>query len=461
MRKPFLGLPILALLTIVGVAWLAAGAPGVAGAAEGAVSHGPDLTRILLGVSLILLTAKLGGHVFETWGMPAVLGELVGGILLGNLTLIGLDFFEFLRHEVVLDSLAEIGIIFLLFMIGLESELRELAKVGLSATLAAVLGVVAPFFLGFFVSKWFLPEAHVLVHVFIGATLCATSVGITARVLRDIGKLSTPEARIILGAAVIDDVLGLIILAVVTGAISAANAGGSFEPSSIGLILLKALLFFLGAILVGLYVSPRLFKLASKLRGSWLLLATALIICFGLAYFAAIIGLAPIVGAFAAGLALEEVHYKDFLERGEHRLEEAIEPLTSFLVPIFFVLMGIKVDLSTMARFDILGFAVALTVVAVIGKQACALGVLERGANRTAVGLGMIPRGEVGLIFAGIGASLYLAGERVIAPPVYSAVVFMVIVTTLVTPPLLSWSLARGDRARPVHEGTGSATKPG
>jgi Kef-type K+ transport system membrane component KefB len=213
--------------------------------------------------------------------------------------------------------------------------------------------------------------------------------------------------------------------------------------------------------LVGIYVSPRLFKIASKLRGSGLLLATALIICFGLAYFAAIIGLAPIVGAFAAGLALEEVHYKDFLDRGEHRIEEAIEPLTSFLVPIFFVLMGIKVDLSTMARFDILGFAVALTVVAVIGKQACALGVLERGANRTAVGLGMIPRGEVGLIFAGIGASLYLAGERVIAPPVYSAVVFMVIVTTLVTPPLLSWSLARGDRARPGHEGAGSATKPG
>ena len=389
------------------------------------------------------------------------MGELVGGIVLGNLTLIGLDFFEFLRHEVVLDSLAEIGIIFLLFMIGLESELRELAKVGLSATLAAVLGIVAPFFLGFFVSKWFLPEAHVLVYVFIGATLCATSVGITARVLRDIGKLNTPEARIILGAAVIDDVLGLMILAVVTGAISAANAGGSFEPSSIWLILLKALLFFVGAILVGVYVSPRLFKIASKLRGSGLLLATALIICFGLAYFAAIIGLAPIVGAFAAGLALEEVHYKDFLERGEHGLVEAIEPLTSFLVPIFFVLMGINVDLSTMAHFDILGFAVALTVVAVIGKQVCALGVLERGANRMAVGLGMIPRGEVGLIFAGIGASLYLAGERVIAPPVYSAVVFMVIVTTLVTPPLLSWSLARGDRARPAHEGAESATKPG
>ena len=179
-----------------------------------------------------------------------------------------------------------------------------------------------------------------------------------------------------------------------------------------------------------------------------MLLATALVFCFGLSYLAAIIGLAPIVGAFAAGLALDEVHYKDFLDRGEHKIEEVIAPITAFMVPIFFVMMGVKVDLSTLARVDILGFAVVLTIVAVIGKQACALGVLERGANRTAVGLGMIPRGEVGLIFAGIGASLYLAGERVIVPSVYSAVVFMVIVTTLVTPPLLSWSLARGDRTR-------------
>ena len=409
-------------------------------------SGGHEVSLILLAVALILLVAKLGGHVFESLGMPAVLGELVGGILLGNLTLLGLDWFEFLRHDMALEILAEIGIIFLLFTIGLESKLSELLRVGLSSVLVATLGVIVPFFLGFFVSQWFLPEAATLVHVFIGATLCATSVGITGRVLRDIGKLDTDEARIILGAAVIDDVLGLIILAVVTGSISAANAGTTFSADAIVLILFKALMFFVGAVVIGLFVSPHLFRIASRLRGSGMLLAAALIFCFGLSSLAAIIGLAPIVGAFAAGLALDEIHYQDFLDRGEHRIEHVIEPITSFMVPIFFVLMGIKVDLSTLARGDILGFAAVLTLVAVIGKQICGLGVLVPGANRVAVGLGMIPRGEVGLIFAGIGASLVLAGEPVIAPPIYSAVVFMVIVTTLVTPPVLAWSLARGDR---------------
>ena len=482
MSKPRLQRVVLGLMLVLGVIWLTSDAlsltdaevsnSGVAAIAEQAepqgaahaeppASHGNQVSGILVAVALILLVAKLGGHIFESFKMPAVLGELVGGILLGNLVLIGLDAFEFLRHEVVLDSLAEIGIIFLLFTIGLESDLRELVKVGLSSLLVATLGVIAPFFLGFFVSRWFLPESATLVHIFIGATLTATSVGITARVLMDIGKLNTDEARIILGAAVIDDVLGLLILAVVSGTISATNAGGTFSASAVLMIVFKALMFFVCAIVMGLFVSPQLFKIASRLRGGGMLLATALVFCFGLSYLAAIIGLAPIVGAFAAGLALDEVHYKDFLDRGEHKIEEVIAPITAFMVPIFFVMMGVKVDLSTLARVDILGFAVVLTIVAVIGKQACALGVLEKGANRTAVGLGMIPRGEVGLIFAGIGASLYLAGERVIVPSVYSAVVFMVIVTTLVTPPLLSWSLARGDRARAALKWTEQDTGSG
>jgi Kef-type K+ transport system membrane component KefB len=162
-----------------------------------------------------------------------------------------------------------------------------------------------------------------------------------------------------------------------------------------------------------------------------------------LAYLAGAIGLAPIVGAFAAGLILDEVHYKDFVDRGEHTIEEMLQPITTFLVPIFFVLMGIRVDLSTFGHLNILGFAAVLTLVAIIGKQVCGLAVAERGLNRLAVGLGMIPRGEVGLIFAGIGMTLRLNGEQVVSVPTFSAVVIMVIVTTLVTPPVLKWALTR------------------
>ncbi len=412
-------------------------------ASEGA-SHGGKVAEVLFSIVIILVTAKLGGHIFERVKLPAVLGELMGGILLGNLALVGYTGLDFLRHEEVVDILAEIGVIFLLFEVGLESNIGDLMRVGVSSFIVATLGVVTPFALGFGVSYWFLPHEPTLVHVFIGATLCATSVGITARVLKDLGKLDTDESRIVLGAAVIDDVMGLIVLAVVTGAIAATNAGGeSISALDVLVIVVKAVAFFVGAIGIGLYASPQLFKLASKLRGGGLLLTTSIALCFLLSYLAAVIGLAPIVGAFSAGLILDEVHYQDFLDRGEHTIDELIKPIASFLVPLFFVLMGIKVDLATFGQVGILGFAAVLTLAAILGKQACSLGVVQRGINRIAVGIGMIPRGEVGLIFAGIGTTLFVAGERVISPPTYSAVVIMVIVTTLFTPPLLKWSLAR------------------
>jgi Kef-type K+ transport system membrane component KefB len=437
------------LLGIWFIAWLgeiglaASGPEGGPGTGAGA-SHGEKVAAVLFSLVIILVAAKLGGHVFERLRLPAVLGELIGGIVLGNLSLVGYAGLEFLKHEDVVDVLAEIGVIFLLFEVGLESNVGDLMRVGLSSFLVASLGVIAPFFLGFGVSYWFLPHEPALVHVFIGATLCATSVGITARVLKDLGKLDTDESRIILGAAVIDDVMGLVILAIVTGAIAAANAGGGgISGMEIFFIVAKAVAFFVGAIGLGLYVSPRLFRLASKLRGSGLLLATSITFCFFLSYLAALIGLAPIVGAFSAGLILDEVHYQDFLDRGEHVIDELIAPIAYFLVPIFFVLMGIRVDLATFGQVEILGLAAALTVAAIIGKQVCSLGVMQRGLNRLAVGIGMIPRGEVGLIFAGIGTTLFVAGERVINPSTYSAVVIMVIITTLFTPPLLKWSLAR------------------
>ncbi|HEY3216612.1 MAG TPA: cation:proton antiporter [Candidatus Eisenbacteria bacterium] len=410
--------------------------------------HGPDLLPILQGLVLILIGAKLGGDLFERIGQPAVLGELLAGVVLGNLGLFGYHGLDSLRSLPGIDVLAQIGVLFLLFGVGLETSVSKMLTVGLSSLLVAVFGVVAPMVLGFFVSAWFFPTHNPLTHWFVGATLCATSVGITARVLADLRRTTTREGSIILGAAVIDDVLGLIVLAVVAGIIQAADRGARFEPLFVLGIVGKALVFLVGAVWIGQWLAPRAFRAATRLRGEGLLLSVALAFCFGLAFLAGVAGLAPIVGAFAAGLILDEVHYQELRARDrQHRsVQDLLQPISTFLVPVFFVLMGMRVDLSVFGMPGVLGFALVLTLAAVIGKQACSLGVLERGTDRLAVGLGMIPRGEVGLIFAGFGAGLTLAGERVVDDAVFSAVVVMVGLTTLLTPPLLVWRLRAIDR---------------
>jgi Kef-type K+ transport system membrane component KefB len=382
-----------------------------------------------------------------------VLGELLVGVLLGNVALLGWTGFEFLGTDPGIRVLAELGVIVLLFEVGLESDIAEMAAVGWSSLLVAVLGVVAPFLLGWGLSSWMLPDEPTLVHVFVGATLCATSVGITARVLADLGKLQIRESKIVLGAAVIDDVLGLVILAVVTGSIQAANRGTELEPLSIGWILVKATLFLVGALAIGGWVSKRLLRVSARLQGRGMLLVASLAFCFLLSWIANLIELATIVGAFAAGLILDEVHFHSASDRKEHALEELLRPIATLLVPIFFVRMGVEVDLASFGRVEVLGFAALLTVAAVLGKMACAGGVIERGVDRLSVAVGMIPRGEVGLIFAGIGAQMVLGGHRVVSPEVFSAVVIMVIVTTLITPPLLKVTLARAEaRAGSVAE---------
>jgi len=408
---------------------------------------------VLIGVAAMLVLAKIGGEVFERLKQPAVLGELFAGILLGNVVLLGFTRAETLKANATIAALAELGVIILLFEVGLESDLKEMMEVGWSSLLVAVVGVVAPFFLGWAVSAWFIPDGPQLVHIFIGATLCATSVGITARVFQDLGKLATREARIILGAAVIDDVLGLLILAIVSGAIRAASTGGVLSVMDVGMIALKSLVFLIGAIVIGYFLMPRLLRGAGRFETRGVLLTFAIAVCLLLAWAAGEVGLAPIVGAFAAGLVLDEVHYRPRGGRTERDLHDLLQPVSTVLVPIFFVLMGMKVDLRLFARLDILGFAATLTIAAILGKQVCGLAVLERGINRLAVGLGMIPRGEVGLIFAGIGATLMLpspAGvdQPVITPSTFGAVVIMVIITTLVTPPGLKWSLGRKPRVR-------------
>jgi len=419
-------------------------------------AHHLDPT-VLIGVAVMLIVAKIGGEIFERLKQPAVLGELFAGIVLGNLVVFGFTIAEPLKTNDTIAALAELGVIILLFEVGLESDLKEMMEVGWSSLLVAVVGVVAPFFLGWSVSSYFLPNEPQLIHVFIGATLCATSVGITARVFKDLGKLATREARIILGAAVIDDVLGLLILAIVSGAIRAAARGGVLSIMEVVWIAVTSVLFLIGSIVIGHFLMPRLLRGAGRLETRGVLLTFAISMCLIVAWAAGVVGLAPIVGAFAAGLVLDEVHYRPKGGRTERDLHDLLQPVSTVLVPIFFVLMGLKVDVRLFARLDILGFAAALTIAAILGKQVCGLAVLEQGINRISVGLGMIPRGEVGLIFAGIGATLMLpsatgANEPVISPATFGAVVIMVIITTLVTPPSLKWSLGRKRRASPKRE---------
>jgi Kef-type K+ transport system membrane component KefB len=445
---------ILLATAIVTVAFIAQAAFGRPEAPVAHASSGYDLSpMILAGLAAILLIAKLAAELFERAGQPAVLGELLAGIILGNLVLFGFYNAEWIKTDAVIAALAQLGVILLLFEVGLESNLGEMLEVGRSSLLVALAGVIAPFFLGWGVSAYFLPNESRLVHIFIGAVLCATSVGITARVLKDLGKLKLREARIILGAAVIDDVIGLLILATVVGAVAAAAAGSSLDLFYIFLLAAKTVVFFVLTFVVGRYLMPPTFRAAARLDSRGVLLILSIAFCFGLSWLAAKAELATIVGAFAAGLVLDDVHFKPFTNRGERDLSQLLEPVTTFLVPIFFVLMGMKVDLRVFGHLDLLGFAAALTIAAIIGKQVCSLAVTERGLNRLAVGVGMIPRGEVGLIVAGIGATLMLpdaAGtiRPVVSPATFGAVVIMVIITTLVTPPLLKMALARKRRRK-------------
>jgi Kef-type K+ transport system membrane component KefB len=402
---------------------------------------------VVAALGVLLLAGKLGGELATRAKQPAVLGELIAGIVLGNLSFWGYAPFQAIAANETIEVLAGIGALILLFEVGVESTVAQMLQVGVTSLFVAILGVAVPFALGWGVGMWLLPDASPYVHAFLGATLCATSVGITARVLQDLGWSRSQEARIILGAAVIDDVLGLIILGAVGGAIAAAAQGNPFSIASVATTTVAAAAFLVGALVIGTTTAPRLFSMASLLQVRGVLVTVSLSLCFLLAWASSLIGLAPIIGAFAAGLILEDVHFKDFIDRGERPLEELLRPISDVLVPVFFVLMGLRTNLSVFAMPGVLGLAAALTVVAIIGKQACALGARGPGINRLAIGIGMIPRGEVGLIFANVGAELTLNGAPVIDQSNFSAVVAMVVVTTMVTPPALKWSLARGKPA--------------
>ncbi len=393
--------------------------------------------EVWLILAAMILAAKLGGEVAVRLNQPSVLGELCVGIVLGNLSLLGIHTFDGAAELVPVEFLAELGVVLLLFEVGLESTLTEMRAVAPTSGLVAIIGVVAPMVLGYGVSLWLLPESPFSLHLFIGATLAATSVGITARVLKDLNAMGRPETRVILGAAVIDDVLGLIVLAVVA---SIAEFGAMPGPLDLTKIIGLAAGFLIGALLLGAYVMPGVFRFASKLQTQDVLAGVAIGLCLLLAGISGAAGLAPIVGAFAAGLILDEVHVRPFGRKSAHDLTEIIGPIVAVMAPIFFVRTGMMVKLGGIGMEPLL-LAFALTTVAIIGKLVSGLGVRGGTADRLTVGIGMIPRGEVGLIFANVGAGITLEGEPLIAAGVYAAIVLMVMATTVVTPPWLAQRL--------------------
>jgi Kef-type K+ transport system membrane component KefB len=405
-------------------------------------SEGAATPAVWLALAGILLVAKLAGEVAVRFKQPPVLGELVAGILLGNLSALGFTGLNFVSTSPVFAFLAELGVVLLLFEVGLESTLGEMAEVAPSSGIVAALGVAVPFGLGALVSGILQPDAPLVLHLFLGATLAATSVGITARVLRDLGALGGREARVILGAAVLDDVMGLVLLALVTGMATQGEAPG------VGTILRlvgTAAGFLFGAVLLARTLMPGAFRTAARLQTEGVLGALIIGFCLVLAGVSELAGLAAIVGAFAAGLVLDKVHVEPF-GGTKHDLADLVRPIVAVLAPVFFVRTGMSVDLGGVDG-SVLLLAGALTVVAVVGKLAAGLGVRGGQTDRWLVAIGMVPRGEVGLIFADAGSRIVRHGQPLIPPPVYVAVVLVVLVTTLITPPWLSARLARSAKA--------------
>lgn len=431
------------------------GYPAWASSSEAAAT-----ANAFLWITLLLLLAKISSLI-EKIGQAAVLGEMLMGVLIGNLFLLGIDVVEPVKSNAIIAFLAELGVVILLFQIGLESDIAAMRKVGVPALLVALIGVVAPFALGTYViGPWLLPGLSNNAYLFLGATLTATSVGITARVFRDLKVLQSAEAQIVLGAAVIDDVLGLIILAVV----SAVASVGAIGFADIGVITLKALLFLVGALIVGQRVAPLASRWLSKIHaGSGMKFTLLISFCLFFAWLAHWIGLAPIIGAFAAGLVLDEVQFRDFDEpklnadlrqatdnpsdtaqrvqatlahHEKHTLEVLIEPVGHFFVPLFFIFTGMQVRLDVFFNPNVLLTALAITALAFVGKIVS--GLAAGPVNKWIVGWGMAPRGEVGLIFAVTGKAIGVINDEI-----FSVIVAVVILTTLLTPPILTTLIRR------------------
>ncbi|MEQ8959683.1 MAG: cation:proton antiporter [Coleofasciculus sp. C2-GNP5-27] len=427
------------------------------------------LAGVLLSLVIIYLASKLGGELSKAVDLPPVLGELVGGVVVGVSALHLLVFPEsgavaadsllmkllqwigdlspeavtsvFETQSEVVSVLAEIGVIILLFEIGLESDLRDLTEVGYQAAIVAVVGVVAPFVAGTAGLMFFFNVAAIPA-IFAGAALTATSIGITSKVLSELGRLKSKEGQIIVGAAVIDDVLGIIVLAVVA---SLAKTG-EVDVFNVIYLIISASVFLLGSIFLGKFFNRSFVAIADKLQTRGQLVIPAFTFAFLMAFLANVIQLEAILGAFAAGLVLDETDKRK-------ELDKQVVPIADILVPIFFVAVGAKADLGVLnpavpANREGLVIAVFLIAVAIIGKLVTGWTVIgQPQINRFAIGVGMIPRGEVGLVFAGIGSA-----SGVLSKPLEAAIIIMVILTTFLAPPFLRVAFKGSPEAAEIEE---------
>lgn len=412
------------------------------------------LTGVLLSLVIIYLASKLGAEVSKRLDFPPVLGELVAGVIIGvsalhlvifpesglqapdSIVMTVLQWINGLTPEAlnsifrsqseVISVLAELGVIILLFEIGLESDLRQLKEVGYQATIVACVGVAVPFAAGT-VGLMMLFNVPAIPAIFAGAALTATSIGITSKVLSELGRLKSKEGQIIVGAAVIDDVLGIIVLAVVA---SLAKTG-EIDVANVIYLIVSATAFLIGSILLGGVFNKTFVSIVEKLKTRGNIVIPAFIFAFFMAFLGNAIHLEAILGAFAAGLVLDETDARN-------ELDELVKPIADLLVPIFFVTVGARADLGVLnpaVPENRAGLVIALflIVVAIVGKVVTGWAVFgQPGINRLAIGVGMIPRGEVGLVFAGIGSA-----SGVLSKPLEAAIIIMVILTTFLAPPFL------------------------
>ncbi|MFQ6120286.1 MAG: cation:proton antiporter [Methanosarcinales archaeon] len=424
---------LLALLTI-----------SIAAASAKVEGEGIDIPGVLLSLAIMLIFAKIGGEISErVFKQPGVLGELIAGIVISPFTPIGklLGFYPITGSPIPispeLDLIANIGVVILLFLAGIETDIEQFMKFGIIAGIVAFGGIVLPFVFGYFTILYLYPAptGFNLQHaaLFTGAILTATSVGITARVLKDIRRLTSEEGTTILGGAVIDDVLGIIVLAIVIG-ITGVEGGGEVSTADIGIVILKAAIFWIALILIGVKLATQIAKALSMFKTPGALMVVAIVFGLVISYLADKIGLATIIGAYAAGLALSASAHKELLIR-------EITPIYHFLVPIFFVAMGMLVNPYSIPDIGMLGLIIIF--LAIIGKAVgCGITAYLGGFNihgAIRVGVGMVPRGEVGLIVAYYG---YKFG--VIHQDIYVVGVLMSVITTLVTPPLLKIAFVKG-----------------
>lgn len=469
---------------------LAGLAPNLAFAAD-AQTHTDPVASVILGVTSIFFFAIIGRYIARRLNQPGVLGELLMGVLVGNLcywggsqlvvilregssifdvvkailsgdsitkavhSVISNAYYadqviqslsaphgtEFLKIAYIVDIFARYGVIFLLFMVGLESSVEDLKHTGRESIFVAIIGVVAPMVLGFGVAYLLLPNGSYQANLFIAATLSATSIGITARVLGELNKLRTREARTILGAAMLDDILGLIILAVVSSIV----INQSVDPWMVVKIIGSTLLFFAGALSIGPYFLRKAVHFLRFLEPWESKLFISFLFIMILSWLASFVHLAAIIGAFAAGVIIHDGFFKsDIPEKEKRSIHQLVSPLESILAPMFFMVIGIQVKLETFYSWNVLGLASGLVVAAIVGKLLSGFGASSKD-DRLIIGLGMLPRGEVGLVFASIGRVL-----GVISDDLFSAVVLMVIITTFIAPPLLKARYAAKEKIR--HE---------